>query len=322
MISSSMARIIPAVICLCLGLAFAILLLPQVADAGRSGSKSAILSSIAESANAAKTGKVKTAQAIGPAIGLGAKADFPKLTGRVVDLAKLLSPQEEADLIAKLAAFEEKSSDQLVVATITSLNGENLEDYANQLFRHWGLGQAQENNGVLLLVSKNDRKLRIEVGYGLEGTLTDAASKLIIDNIIVPSFKVGEFGKGITQGADMIISVLSGDSAELEARARRNISTSDDEQVDWPFIVFITIWATLFFGPIAIAILVPMFGEKLGPGHYKWLGIEVKPSKGGSRSGWGSGRGGGSSGGGFFRRRRVFRRRRRVGRMVGDFNVS
>src|SRR5262249_32753773 len=109
-------------------------------------------------------------------------ADLPKLTGRVVDNAEVMDPASEAALTQKLADFERKGSDQIEVATINTLDGEAIEPYANRLFRAWALGQAGENNGVLLLVVKNDRKMRIEVGYGLEGTLTDLHTKLIIEN--------------------------------------------------------------------------------------------------------------------------------------------
>lgn len=222
---------------------------------------------------------------------------FPKLTGRVVDNANLINAVEEAKLIEKLKAFEKQSSDQVVVATIDSLHGANLEEYSNLLFREWKLGQAEENNGVLLLVSKNDRKIRIEVGYGLEGLLTDAMSKIIIDRVIVPQFKAGNFSAGIVSAAENIIGVLSGDKFELDSRAKRNVQQNND--VDWFEVIFFIIWGTLFFGPLAFSILAPIFGEKLGPRHYKWLGIEHRPGRGGSGGSSGSGGfGGGYSGGG------------------------
>src|SRR5690606_4860894 len=147
---------------------------------------------------------------------------LPALTGRVVDNADLIDPAAEAALTQKLAAFEQKSSDQIVVATVPDLGGEAIEPYANRLFRAWGLGQAGENNGILLLVARDDRKMRIEVGYGLEGTLTDLHSKLIIENTMVPAFRAGDFSAGISRAVDDIIMVLEGNAAELEARAERN----------------------------------------------------------------------------------------------------
>ena len=122
-----------------------------------------------------------------------AAADFPPLTGRVVDQAKILSPVTIADLERKLADLEQKSGIQLVVATVPSLGGEEIEPYANALFRAWKLGEAKKNNGVLLLVAPNQRRVRIEVGYGLEGTLTDAISSIIISNAIAPRFQGRRF---------------------------------------------------------------------------------------------------------------------------------
>ena len=116
-----------------------------------------------------------------------AAASFPPLTGRVVDQAKILSPVTAADLERKLADLEQKSGIQLVVATVPSLGGEEIEPYANALFRAWKLGEAKKNNGALLLIAPNERRVRIEVGYGLEGTLTDAVSSIIIANAIAPS---------------------------------------------------------------------------------------------------------------------------------------
>ena len=130
----------------------------------------------------------------------------------------MIDPATEAALVQKLADFQKKGSDQIVVATIDTLDGEAIEPYANRLFRAWGLGQAGENNGVLLLVVKSDRKMRIEVGYGLEGTLTDLHTKLIIENTMVPAFRAGDFSGGISRAVDDMIMVLEGNAAELEAR--------------------------------------------------------------------------------------------------------
>lgn len=227
---------------------------------------------------------------------------LPALTGRVVDTAGLIDPAAERALTDRLAAFEAKSSDQIVVATVPDLGGEAIEPYANRLFRQWNLGQAGENNGVLLLVSRDDRRMRIEVGYGLEGTLTDLHSKLIIENTMVPAFRAGDFSGGISAAVDDIVMVLEGNGAELEARARRNQPSSD---VDWAEIVIIGLWVSLFVGAFGFAILAPIFGRRLGPGRYRWLGITIEyGGSGGSGSGRSSSGGGwssssSSSGGGF-----------------------
>jgi uncharacterized protein len=146
--------------------------------------------------------------------------DFPPLTGRVVDQANVMTAESRTDIEAKSKELEDKSSIQLVVATVQSLQGSDIETYANGLFRFWKLGQAQKNNGVLLLVAPVEHKVRIEVGYGLEGTLTDALSSVIISSAIVPRFKSNDFSGGIARGIDGIISVLNGDTADWQPIAQ------------------------------------------------------------------------------------------------------
>jgi uncharacterized protein len=147
---------------------------------------------------------------------VAAAVDFPALSDRVVDQANIIPPVIRSALIAKLADLEAKSGIQLVVATVPTLGGQEIEPYANQLFRSWKLGERQKNNGVLLLVAPKEHRVRIEVGYGLEGTLTDALSKVIIVNAITPRFKAGDFGGGIRRGVDDIITVLTTDSSEWQ----------------------------------------------------------------------------------------------------------
>ena len=147
------------------------------------------------------------------------RAEYPALSGRVVDDAGVLDAATRESLRAKLAAFEAKTTHQLVVATVKSLNGNSVEEYANRLFRRWQLGQRGKNNGVLLLHAPTERKIRIEVGYGLEGTLTDAITKYIIANAITPRFKANDFSGGMTRGVDDIIKVLDGGAEEFKQRA-------------------------------------------------------------------------------------------------------
>ncbi|WP_343040270.1 YgcG family protein [Nitratireductor arenosus] len=228
-------------------------------------------------------------------------AELPALTGRVVDNAGLLDAETEAELVARLAAFEQKSSDQIVVATIDSLDGEAIEPFANRLFRAWGLGQAGEDNGILLLVAKADRRMRIEVGYGLEGTLTDLHAKLIIENTMVPAFRAGDFSGGISRAVDDIILVLEGNGAELEARAERNQPSGSELGFEE---LFVLLWFALFFGAFGFALFARLFGKKIGPGRYRWLGMDITygssggSGSGSSGSGWSSGSSGGFSGGG------------------------
>jgi uncharacterized protein len=157
---------------------------------------------------------------VGAAAAQPAAADpnFPTLSGRVVDQANVLSPDTRSALTVKLKDLEEKSGIQLVVATVSSLDGLEVEPYANQLFRAWKLGEAQKNNGVLFLIAPKEHKVRIEVGYGLEGTLTDATSKIIIVNAVAPRFKAGDFNAGASRGVDDIITTLTTDSSDWQKR--------------------------------------------------------------------------------------------------------
>ncbi len=231
---------------------------------------------------------------------------FPALTGRVVDEAGLLEPSAEAALTRKLAAFEQTSSDQVVVATIPDLQGYDIADYANRLARQWAIGRKDEDNGVVLLVARDDRKVRIEVGYGLEGTLTDALSQLIIQNDILPAFKSGDFPGGIENGVDAILEVLSGNAAEMQARAEKNRQWSGDDIAGWLFpILFLGIWI-LVAGTAMASRMARVRGVKVGPNRYRWLGIiwtldQITRSgrRGGMGGGFGGGMGGGFGGGGF-----------------------
>jgi uncharacterized protein len=144
---------------------------------------------------------------------------FPPLTGRVVDEAQILSPESTAEIAAKLNALEAKSSDQLVVFIAKSLQGYAIEDYGYQLGRAWGIGQKGLDNGVLLIAVPSERKVRIEVGRGLEPQLTDALSTLIIENTILPPLREGRFADGITKGVQDIASVLLGDAEAVRQRA-------------------------------------------------------------------------------------------------------
>ncbi|HWY61866.1 MAG TPA: TPM domain-containing protein [Rhizomicrobium sp.] len=144
---------------------------------------------------------------------------FPALTGRVMDNANILSDTTEFDLNNKLAALENKTSRQLVVVTIPSLQGYEISDYGYQLGRAWGIGQAKLNNGALLIIAPNEHKTRIEVGYGLEPILTDALSEVILQSAVLPKFRAGDFDGGTEAGVDALIQQLSLNTSEAEARA-------------------------------------------------------------------------------------------------------
>src|SRR3984893_5731215 len=216
-------------------------------------------------------------------------ANFPALTGRIVDQANIIPAQTRDAIEPKLADLETKSGIQLVVATVASLEGQEIEPYANELFRTWKLGEKTKSNGVLLLVAPNERRGRIEGGYGLEGTLTDALSKVIITNAVAPRFKTGDFGGGVSRGVDDIITVLTTDASEWQQRPSLRL---DDQQSSDPAIWF------LVAGLIALVTLLIV-----SPG-FRWFFMNVVLNillNSGSRSGGGSfssGVGGFSGGGG------------------------
>ena len=228
-----------------------------------------------------------------------AAANFPPLTGRVVDQAKILSPVTVADLERKLSDLEQKSGIQLVVATVPSLGGEEIEPYANELFRAWRLGEAKQNNGALLLIAPKERRMRIEVGYGLEGTLTDAVSSIIISNAIAPRFKAGDFNGGVTRGVDDIITALTTDSAEWKPKPTDMRAEHDASLLDTlaPFLIFLFIMFVISRisrrSGGGNVIFIPMGGGGFGRG-----GFSGGFGGGGGGFGGGFSGGGGSSGGG------------------------
>jgi uncharacterized protein len=234
------------------------------------------------------------AVAVGLLFALTAFADvvYPPLTGRVVDDAHVLSAETRGALTTKLSDLESKSSIQLVVATLPGLQGQEIEPFANELFRAWKLGEDKKNNGALLLVAPKEHKVRIEVGYGLEGTLTDAISKLIIVNAIAPRFKAGDFDGGITRGVDDIITTLTTDSSEWQKKP----VVRDEDDSSGAFIAFAIIAIVVIF------LIARRFGQHGGPGGFIGSGFSAGASSGGWSSSSGSSDsfsgGGGSSGGG------------------------
>jgi uncharacterized protein len=238
---------------------------------------------------------------------LAADPSYPALTGRIVDGANLIAPEARERIEAKLKAHEDKTSDQLVVATVSSLQDMSVEDFANGLFRFWKLGQAKTNNGVLLLVAPKERKVRIEVGYGLEGALTDALSKVIITTAVAPKFKTGDFAGGIEGGVDAILSILAGDAEEWQRRVE--IRNDESSFVDDIAIIFVML--------VIFLIIVSILREAMRQGgsrrhrlrNGRWVALPPSAGAGwgggSSGSGWSSGSnsggfsgGGGSSGGG------------------------
>ncbi len=175
-----------------------------------------------------------------------AQPEFPALTGRVVDNADIIPADVEAQLTAKLEALETQSQRQLVVATVPTLDGYDISDYGYQLGREWGLGDEERNDGALLLVAPNERKVRIEVGYGLEGYLTDALSALIIQNQILPEFRDGDYPGGIVAGTDAIVNQLQLPPEEA-ARVAQEATEARSSDGGFPVGAFIWLGFMFFF---------------------------------------------------------------------------
>ena len=256
-----------------------------------------------------------------------AAPQFPALTGRVVDEAGILSPQFEADISTQLADHGRATTNQIVVVTLKSLRGYDISDYGYQLGRHWGIGQKGKNNGALLLVAPAERKLRIEVGYGLEGVLTDALSRDIIERVIKPPFRQRDYEQGIRAGVGAMLAALSGEAKALPPPVT---AVGSDGNFDYLYFLFFLapllasfgrvrkgkrpslgsrLWIATVFGVaagaifwfiaqmllIALVIGIVVFvltllsrGRLGGGGHYG----------GGSGGSWGGGDSGGFSGGG------------------------
>jgi uncharacterized protein len=240
-----------------------------------------------------------------------AAQDFPELSGRVVDQANLLAPEQEAELTQRLEALEQASTRQLVVATVSSLGGYDIADYGYQLGRHWGIGQDEANNGIILLVAPNERKVRIEVGYGLEPIMTDALSHRIVEDRILPRFRDNDYPGGILAGAGAIIEQLQAPPEQAEQRALEAAQAGGADAEGGP-----SIWPILFWIVVLVFVVIPFIvqggakGRKYrgrgrrgrrgapiviwGPGSWGSGGS----SSGGGWGGWGGG-GGGWGGGGF-----------------------
>jgi uncharacterized protein len=200
--------------------------------------------------------------------------------GRVTDFTGTLSSNEKAMLERKLADFERETSNQIAVLLLPTLEGDSLEDYSIRLAEKWKVGQKGRNNGVILLVVKNDRKLRIEVGYGLEGALTDALSGSIISNEVAPRFKAGQFYQGIDAGVSAIMAATRGEYKAPKKRGSPRRSSSWGSF--WPIL--------LFFGIFALINIVTRNRHSHSGGSRGW-------TTGGGF--WGGGSSGGDSGGGF-----------------------
>jgi uncharacterized protein len=226
-----------------------------------------------------------------------ADVQVPSLSGRVVDQAGILNSAEKGRLTTKLKNLEDNASIQLVVVTLPSLRGSPIEDWGLTLGRTWGIGQKGKDNGVLLIVAPNDRELRIEVGYGLEGTLPDATANAIIRNVIVPRFKAGDMADGISDGVDAIVAVLSGSGEEFTPSRREAVAQ-----------LLPRLLPILFIGFFVIMIIVNFIRQTMRPRgsrYYRnssggWIFVDDDDRYSGSSSGGFSSGGGFSGGGGSF----------------------
>ncbi len=189
---------------------------------------------------------------------------FPKLTGRVVDTAQLLTPSAKVYLTQMLERLEQGTTHQVVVVTVPSLGGHSVEEFGLQLGRHWGIGQKDKNNGVLLLVAKDDRKVRIEVGYGLEGRISDMWARFIIEGSILPYFKDDLYSSGIIAGTTSIVSILA--SNERRMLVYRSEEKSWYQVIEWMWwfkVLFFLVFAVVPLGAILVS----------------WRSSEVEPSR-------------------------------------------
>jgi len=261
----------------------------------------------------------------GPASALS----VPPLQGRVNDHARLLTPEQAAALEEKLRTYEAKTTNQIALLTVPSLEGEALEDFSVRVAREWQLGQEKRNNGVLIFIAAAERGVRIEVGYGLEGALTDAQSSIIIRNIMIPAFREGDFNRGIQAGVDAIQAAIAGEFTAPEGPSSSRRSRDDSNEVFSLGLILLILFSsflsylplpitalaggiiggvvgsfmtgTILFPALAgvfLGILLPLLfrGSGGGPGH----GLGGRAYRG---TGWSTGRGwgggGGFGGGGF-----------------------
>jgi uncharacterized protein len=194
-------------------------------------------------------------------------ADVPYLTGRIVDDAEILSEGARKSLDATLKAHEDRTSNQVVVLTVPSLEGESVEQFATRVFETWKLGQKAKDNGVLLVIAAKDRRLRIEVGYGLEGTLTDVDASRIVRNVITPRFKDQDYDGGVTAGVDAIVGKLEGreNPAMLVAASAPAKAASNDflDVAPMPWVQRI-LFGAFIFSILGIFTLAGVFTPGLG----------------------------------------------------------
>lgn len=238
-----------------------------------------------------------------------AAPSFPTLSGVVVDEAGLLSHDERQRIVSSIEAFHQTTDAQVVVAIVKSLQGYDIADYGYQLGRHWGIGSKEKNNGIVLIVAPNEREVRIEVGYGLEGVMSDFAASKIIENIIIPEFKKAAMPVGIQKGVDAIIKRITDPNTPIQGESSESSILSDILVLGFFLLVgvirtfFKPIFPAVFFASIAAIMSIAITNS--------WIAAVVVfvivfivafilfsfGSSSGSSSGGSSGRSSGGSGG-------------------------
>jgi len=209
--------------------------------------------------------------AIGAAV---AETDVPYLTGRVVDNAEVLKPATRERIAALSKAHEDKTTNQVVVLTIPTLGGESVEEFANRVFQSWKLGQKGKDNGVLVVVAPQDRKMRIEVGYGLEGTLPDVTASRIIRNVMTPAFRANDFDKGVGEGVAAIVATLEGDTgsaakfADAPSGAKKPAFEVDTPDMPWYMRILL---GCFIFGIIGLFTVIGVLTPGMGWFLYVFL---------------------------------------------------
>lgn len=217
--------------------------------------------------------------------------DIPPLTGPVIDLADLIDSHDEVRLESALRSLNQSGSAQLQILTVPSLQGEPIEEVSYKVVKEWKLGTEKKDNGLLFLISSKDRRLRIEVGQGLEGQIPDVYAKRIVSDVVIPYFKRGESSEGIVAGVAQLIQLTKGESDLVVARPPRS-SRSSYKKIE-PFLIFIIFILLALFGPRRRGFGRRIYGSAGGwgsTGHFGGFG-------GSGGGGWG-GSGGGFSGGG------------------------
>lgn len=242
--------------------------------------------------------------------------------GFINDFAGMLTSDQRQTIEVKLENFQKETGNELSVVTIADLGGDTIENFAVKLFQDWGIGQKSKDNGVLLLISRDDRQMRIEVGYGLEGALTDAQSFWTINNIIKPAFQAGDYYSGISNGVDKIISITKGEfKPDTAQSAPSNFNINSVFLIIWlVWIVFVWMGSILarskswwgggvvgggiallvgFFTVISLALLAGIILVPLGLFFDYWVSKRYSQFKEtGARLPWWFGGGGGSTGSG------------------------